>query len=164
MRSGWDRAPTDGPTSRRVDRRYVIRHVPAVAVLLCATTLHAAVLERVDTVGTSVRLHVSAPVAPQAHQQRTRVGQPDQLVVDLPGTTLGVGARGVVSGRGPLLRARTEQLDGVIVRVTLDLDDSTTFAMTNDDAVITITLETPSAAPRTPPTIPRVRVPGVGAR
>jgi hypothetical protein len=139
----------------------IFRHVPAIVVLLAAASLHAAVLERVDTRGGAVRLHVSAPVAPQTHQQPTRAGQPDQIVVDLPGTTLGVGARGVVSGGGPLLRVRTEQLDDVTVRVTLDLEEPVTFAMTNDDTVITITLEAPSIAPRTPPTVPRVHVPGV---
>jgi hypothetical protein len=142
----------------------VLRHVPAIVVLLCASPLHAAVLERVDTVGgdtVAVRLHLSAPVAAQTQQLPPRASAPDRIVVDLPGTTLGTAARGVVSGRGPLLRVRTGQLDATTTRVVLDLEGPVAFAMTNDEGVVTITLEPPGDAPATPPTIPRVEVPSV---
>ncbi len=142
----------------------MLRHVPAIALLLFASTLHAAVLERVDTVGgerVAVRLHLSAPVAAQTQQLPPRASAPDRLVVDLPGTRLGTGARGVVSGRGPLLRVRTGQLDAGTTRVVLDLEGPLAFEMTNDDGVVTITLEPPEDAPSTPPTVPRVEVPPV---
>lgn len=145
-------------------RRHVLRLVPAILLLASASTARAAVLERIDTVGggrVAVRLHLSAPVAAQTQQLPPRVGAPDRIVVDLPGTTLGTGARGVVSGRGPLLRVRTGQLDETTARVVLDLEEPVTFRMANDDTVVTITLEAPEEAPSAPPTIPSVRVPGV---
>lgn len=134
-------------------------------VLLLATVADATVLERIDTVGgrqVSVRLHVSGPVAAQTQQLPPRASAPDRIVVDLPGTRLGTGARGVVSGRGPLLRVRTGQLDDDTARVVLDLDSSMPFTMANEDGVVTITLEPAPDAPSTPPTIPSVTVPPVG--
>ncbi len=133
-------------------------------VLLLATVADATVLERIDTVGgrhVSVRLHVSGPVAAQTQQLPPRASAPDRIVVDLPGTRLGTGARGVVSGRGPLLRVRTGQLDENTARVVLDLDGPMPFTMANEDGVVTITLEPAPDAPSTPPTIPSVVVPPV---
>jgi hypothetical protein len=139
--------------------------VPAIVFLLWAAAADAAVLERVEAVGgrrVAVRLHLSGPTAAITQQAVPRVPQPDKIILELPGTTVGPGARGVVSGRGPLIRVRTEQLDGDIARVQLDLQDPVPFSMTNEGSVVTITLDATANAPATPPTIPRVQVPAVG--
>ncbi|HEV7730875.1 MAG TPA: AMIN domain-containing protein [Candidatus Binatia bacterium] len=142
----------------------MVRPVAALLALF-ATVADASVLERIDTVGgpqVSVRLHVSGPVAAQTQQLPPRASAPDRIVIDLPGTRLGTGARGVVSGRGPLLRVRTGQLDDDTARVVLDLDGPMSFTMANEDGMVTITLELAPDAPSTPPMIPSVTVPSVG--
>lgn len=139
------------------------RLLPALLVgALVGRAASGAVLERVEVefdggAGPVVRLQLSAPVAAQSQTLPARAGQRDRVVVDLPGTTVGSGARGVVAGRGVLLRVRTGQFDADTARVVLDLEEPVQFQLGQEGDVVTVTLPAPpgQGAP-VPPTIPAV--------
>jgi hypothetical protein len=138
--------------------------VQILTTLLVASVAASATLERVEVVndrGVVVRLHCSEPVAAQTQTLPARLGFLNRLAIDLPGTRLGTSARGVAGGRGPVLRVLTEQLDGSTVRVTIDLEDEATFAMGGHGRVVEVRVADQSAARTPPPTIPRVRQPGL---
>jgi hypothetical protein len=82
----------------------------------------------------------------------------DRLLVDLPRTRLGSGARGGAPGRGPLLRVLADELDAGTVRLTLELAEPVAYRVRSDGATVTITLGGADAPPP-PPTIPRVEQP-----
>lgn len=143
-------------------RRMLI--VVQISTVLLVASAPAAVLERIEVVddrGVVVRLHCSAPVAARSQTLPARLGFLNQLAVDLPDTRLGTSARGVAGGRGPVLRVLASQLDDTTVRVEIDLDDEATFAVGGHGRVVEVRVAAPSAAPSTPPTVPRVRQPGL---
>lgn len=122
------------------------------------------VLERIEVTGRTeivVRLTVSAPVAVRSQAPPPRAGQLDRILVDLEGATLAPAARGVVGGRGALLRILPDQLDATTVRLTLELSAPARFEVTSAGRVVTITLTDDGAAPSAPPTVPPVERPAL---
>jgi hypothetical protein len=133
-----------------------------LGVVLTMTALAAApVLERVEVSGraeTVVRLTLSAPVAVRSQAPPPRVGQLDRILVDLEGATLSPTARGVVGGRGSLLRILPDQIDATTIRLTLELSAPVRFGVTSAGPIVTITItdDTPTA---TTPSVPPVERP-----
>lgn len=138
--------------------------VQIFTTLLVVRIAAGATLERIEVVndrGVVVRLHCSEPVTAQTQTLPARLGFLNRLGIDLPNTRLGTSARGVSNGRGPVLRVLAEQLNARTVRVSIDLEDEATFAVGGHGRVVEVRVAESSAAPTTPPTIPRVRQPGL---
>lgn len=133
-----------------------------LGIVLAATALAAApVLERVEVSGrvdTVVRLTLSAPVAVRSQAPPPRIGQLDRILVDLDGATLSPTARGVVGGRGRLLRILPDQVDATTIRLTLELSAPVRFEVSSAGPIVTITL-TDDAPSATPPSVPPVERP-----
>jgi hypothetical protein len=108
---------------------------------------------------TVVRLRLTAPAIASGHALAQKSAQPDRIVVDLLGTTLGSGARGVVGGRGPLLRVIPDQLDATTVQVTLEVVAPVHFRLENEGRVVTVTIVDEGLA--SPPTVPQIHQPAV---
>lgn len=123
----------------------------------------AVVVERVSLVpGTdvAVRLHFSAPAIVAAQELDARGGLPDRILVDVEGASLGSGARGVLAGRGVLVRVVPERRDGGGVRFVFELLEPASFEIENDDRSATVRI-TDTLEPRPePPVVPPVRQPG----
>jgi hypothetical protein len=137
---------------------------PSGIVVTMAALAAAPVLERVEVSGRTaivVRLTLSAPVAVRSQVPPPRLGQLDRILVDLEGATLGPVTRGVVGGRGALLRILPDQLDATTVRLTLELASPARFDVTSAGPVVTITLTDDEPVGATPPTIPSVERPAV---
>jgi len=135
-----------------------------VATLLdVARAADAVVVERLSLVPGSdvaVRLHFSAPAIVAAQELGARGGLPDRILVDVEGAVLGSGARGVLAGRGVLVRVIPERRDGGGVRFVFELLEPASFEIENDDrsAIVRIT-DTLEPRPE-PPMVPPVRQPG----
>lgn len=129
-----------------------------------ATTLALVTLLRMSAVdgGWGLRLRFSAPSIIQANAVSGVPGRsPDRIVIGLTHTTIGAGARGVVTGQ--VFRARAQQLDAANAQITIELDVPLGFSIRADGPETIVSL-VPDAAPgivTTPPTIPRVEVPPV---
>ena len=163
------RLPSAGHV-HRVDGIGVRRASARAAVLVClavgaASALAAGVvLERVEVSGaraTVVRLRLSAPAVVRSQALPPRAGQPDRILVDVVGATLSASARGVIGGRGALLRVIPDQIDAATVRLTLELTDPVPFGVASAGPLVTITLADDPASLAAPPAVPRVEQPAV---
>lgn len=109
----------------------------------------------------AVELQFSAPAVVAGQALGAMAGLPDRILVDVEGAEFGGSARGVIAGRGVLLRVVPERRDGGGVRFVFELLEPASYTIDNDDrrAVvrITATLDTRPA----PPVVPRVRQPGL---
>jgi N-acetylmuramoyl-L-alanine amidase len=120
-----------------------VRALIALALLAGAAPAPAATLERVELESTAppvVRLRLDLPVRVRSEEIPPRDGQPARIVLDLPGTRLGAGVRGV-TGAGRLRRVRVGQFDATTARVVLDLDAPTAFDVSDDGTDVRIRLD-----------------------
>lgn len=134
------------------------------AALTCPAAARGTTLERVELSGgaaTVVHLRLTGPVAVRTEARPPQGGRPDRLLVDLPGTRLGVGARGGAGSRGPLLRVLAEELEGPTVRLTLELDAPVPFVVESREREVRILLGEDTPAPA-PPSVPPVEQPRPG--
>lgn len=135
-----------------------VRALSVLVLLVCTAAAAAATLERVELEATAplvVRLRLDGMVRARSEEIPARDGQPARIVLDLPGTQLGTGVRGV-AGAGRLRRVRIGQFDATTARVVLDLVGPTSFTVTDDgtDLRIHLAAETaaaPAPAPAPPP-------------
>jgi N-acetylmuramoyl-L-alanine amidase len=133
----------------------LVQVLSMLALALSAVASAAATLERVEVLARDlpvVRLRLDAAVAARSQELPPRDGQPARIVIDLPGTRLGAGARGV-PGTGRLRRVRLGQLDATTARVVLDLDAPSGFTVAGDGAEIEIQLADERAAPPVAPAV-----------
>jgi len=138
----------------------------ALALLPCraVTASDAIRVERVRLLPgneVAVELTFSAPAVVAGQALGALAGLPDRILVDVEGAEFGTSARGVLPGRGVLLRVVPERRDGGGVRFVFELFEPASFTIDNDErrAVVRIT-ETRESAPE-PPRVPAVRQPGV---
>jgi hypothetical protein len=133
-----------------------------LALLAAAAIADGAELRRIAISGrdqTIVRLYLSAPVAVRSQAVPLQAGGADRILVDLDGTTLATSARGVVMGRGALLRVLPDQLNAKTVRLTLELTTPVGFAVQTVGNDVTVTLADDRPARVDPPAVPRVDQP-----
>jgi hypothetical protein len=128
-----------------------------------ARAADALVVERVSLVpgrDVAVRLQFSAPAIVAAQELGARGGRPDRILVDVDGAVLGGGARGVLAGRGVLVRVIPERRDGGGVRFVFELLEPAGCEIENDDRSATVRI-TDTLEPRPElPVVPSVRQPG----
>jgi len=147
-------AALDKSRRQGVDLHPMRRLTAALALgLVAAGVARPAVLERVEVVEDGapvVRLHVSEPVKTVAHALAAGANLPDRIYLDLPVTSTGPAASGVIRGVGPLLRVRTARFDADTVRVVLDLAAPLPFTVESDERAVSIRLGPPPAEAKAP--------------
>src|SRR6266404_174129 len=127
--------------------------VVVTLMVVIAAPVHAGggpVVEGIEVIGDdapAVRLHVSAPVVPQARTLPTDGAAPRRIYVDLTGVTLAPGIAHIIPGAGPLLRVRIGQFDAGTARVVLDLERAMPFTIHQTDGTVTLELAPPPVAP-----------------
>jgi hypothetical protein len=142
-----------------------------VSVLLLLSTLHVAPavadairVERVRLLPgneVAVELQLSAPAIVAGQALGAIAGLPDRILVDVEGAEFGTSARGVIPGRGVLLRVVPERRDGGGVRFVFELLEPARFTIDNDDRTAVVRITAPLERAPEPPVVPPVRQPGL---
>jgi len=139
----------------------------AVALLLSHAAPVAAGVIRVERVRllpgneVAVELTFSAPAIVAGQALGALAGLPDRILVDVENSEFGTSARGVVPGRGVLLRVVPERRDGGGVRFVFELLEPASFTIDNDERRAIVRLADPVATAPGPPRVPPVRQPGL---
>jgi hypothetical protein len=106
-------------------------------------------VEAIEGPETLVRIHLSAPLGQPAHAHLIPRGdgQPDRLVVDLPGADLnGKRSRTVEVGWGDVQRMRLGLPTADAARLVLDLNQPVAFHLSAKGSIVDVTLR-PKARP-----------------
>lgn len=115
-------------------------------------------IEAIEGPETVVKIHLSAPLMAEAraHLIPKASGQPDRLVIDLPGADMnGKPSRAATVGWGGIRRMRLGTPDAHSARLVLDLDRPVAFEIAIDENVLNVTLR--KLAQREPATATDVR-------
>ena len=117
-----------------------------VAGLVCAARAEQISVRKVEAIEgaeTVVKIHLSAPLAAEPRTQLIPKGggQPDRLVIDLPGADMnGKPSRAAAVGWGGVRRMRLGMPHADAARLVLDLDRPVAFEIAPDGNVLSVTL------------------------
>lgn len=121
-----------------------MRWLPTTVLSLIASVALAAELRALAPLSggrPGVEIRLSAPVTPKTLAPLDDdANASHRIVVDLPGTTLGPGARTPLPGSGPITRVRTGQFTPTTARVVLDVTEPTPFTIKTTPSGIQVLL------------------------